>query len=171
MKLLAFAFAMCALAQDVPVASSAGEPETGPLGSFLYYVEQIARLGNPTPGSLPTVRDAVALYLREEFRCTDQETQALQAVAASYVRRVDLIRAPYGHLVFEARLEFADTGQESIKFNQAMKKMNEQLAEQAVQAKQQLKAALRDERFERLDAWVHSADAKRCVGGPCVIKR
>jgi len=174
MRLLALAFSICAVAQDLPPRLPASVlpdmHQTGSLVSFIAGVDGQMRRDTITPPG-PTPRDVIVSVMRDELHCTDHDIQAIQEAGAEFERRANAIRSRYGNYVFEARLEFADKGEISKAFLQKMERMNSQLAELESRTERELKTVVGEERFQAIDAWVRSPESKRCRIAPCPVKR
>ena len=169
MKFVVFALAVCAYAQE-PSVATAGTTRSGPLISFLTTTSGYLRNTTERPDGR-TFRDAIVAVLHNEIHLTDRDIQAIQDAGDSFQRRAAAICAPYFGGVFEARLELADTGKESEAFQQKIDRMNAQLAELEAATERDLKAAIGADRFQAVDAWARSPEAKRCLIAPCVAKR
>jgi hypothetical protein len=105
---------------------------------------------------IPTLQDAIGL--------TDAEVEILNVTAADCVTKIAAFEKAIGPLIFESRLEIADTGKNSDELAKKLKDLDE-LRNKAILAHvQQLKAALPPASFERLDAYVRApADAKKSL--------
>ncbi len=109
------------------------------------------------PLKLPKLQDAVGL--------TDAEVETLNATAADCVTKIAVFEKAIGPLIFESRLEIADTGKNSDELARKLTDLDE-LRNQAILAHvQELKTALPPASFARLDAYVRApADAKKGLG-------
>jgi hypothetical protein len=135
--------AACAFAQHPPASS--------PLESLFRTVVQ--RSG--TPG----MQSALAF--------TDTEMQALNTIAADSEKRIAAIRKPFGELIFQSRLDFAETGQESETVKQQIQQMSADIAEAVAKAANQLRSALGEDRYQKFDAWLRGGGATGCWVAPC----
>ena len=147
-------FAACMFAEDLPTHS--------PLESFLMTVEQRGRLTEtPPPNTF------VPATIQAALGFTDAEMQSLNAIARAYVHRASILRAPAPEMVFQARLELAETGKKSETFKQQIKAMEAGLAAALAQASRELRTALGDEHYQRFDAWFQAGGATGCWVAPC----
>jgi len=153
-----FALLLClagsALAEDLPAYS--------PLESFLMTVDQRSRLTETAPPST-----SVPATIQAALGFTDAEMQALNAIAREFVHRGSALRAPTSNMVFEARLELAETGKESDTLKQFTKQVNAELAEALAKSMRDLRSALGDERYQKFDSWFRAGGAKGCWVAPC----
>jgi hypothetical protein len=157
------------LCQDPPIAApSPSLPATGVYESFFRLVVQRNRIA-----SNPEVPAVAHPTVQSEFGFTDREMQWLNATAADCEARLSAIRQrqPGPRIIFEARLDAIESGQSSVRLAQQLKEMDDQIAQAISQLTQQLKVALGDARFQKLDAWVRAGAAKGCFIAPCAAAR
>jgi len=137
-------------------------PDTTPLESFFRTVDSRSRITEAPPAisdAPPTVQAALGF--------TDAEMRSLTAVAKAFLNRASSLRASSGEIVFQARLDFAETGKESETAKRQFKQMEAGLAEALTQAANQLRIALGDERYRNFDAWFQAGGATGCWVAPC----
>lgn len=143
-----------ACAQDLPT--------TTPLESFFRTVVQRGHITEVPPANTfapPTIQAALGF--------TDSEMQSLNAIASAFINRASDLRAPTGKMIFQARLDFAETGKESETVRQQFKQMEAELAEALAKAVSQLRTALGDERYQKFDSWLRAGGATGCWIAPC----
>ena len=133
-----------------------------PLESFFRTVVQRSYINEaPPPNTFaPATIQAVLGF-------TDSEMQSLNAIAKTYLERVSRVRAPSGDLIFQSRLDFAETGKESDTVKQQLKVMAAQLAETLSKATRELRIALGEERYQKFDAWFQAGGTMGCWLAPC----
>ena len=147
MKYAALLFlAASACAQDLPSVS--------PLESFFRTVEYRSRI-------------AETHAIQAALGFTDAEMQSLNTVASAFLNRASILRAPTSEMIFRARLEFADTGQESETVKQQFRAMETELAGALAQAVRELRAALGDEPYQKFDSWLRARGTSGCWVAPC----
>ena len=93
--------------------------------------------------------------------------QSLNVIAKVFVHRASMLRTRSGEMIFQARLELADTGQESETVKQQFRAMETELAGALTQAARELRLALGDERYQKFDAWFQAGGAAGCWVAPC----
>src|SRR5438874_2464280 len=114
MKLMVFALAVCAFAQEAPrpyraggdlpmtPSASAATPDISRLGSFLRWVDQELRRNDLVGPDQVSPREVLLSALRDEAGCTEQEIQELQAAGGAYARRENAIFDSHRKDLFEA---------------------------------------------------------------------
>jgi hypothetical protein len=110
-------------------------PSPSPLESFFRTVDYRSRITEtPPPDTFapPTIQAALGF--------TDSEMQSLNSIASAFVNRASALRAPTSEMIFQARLELADTGKESETLKQYIKQMNAEVDEALAKAAGQLRA-------------------------------
>lgn len=96
----------------------------------------------------PTFQEAAGL--------TDQEAQVLSALAADCEAKTGPLHGAVGSLVFESRLQSAESGEVSGWLTQRLKDLDDRRDQIVLDHVRQLKAAFGDSRFQTLDAYVRS---------------
>ncbi len=156
---------MSGLCQD-PTSASLDFPAVGVYESFFNTVVQRSRVVSNPPAStsLPvTIQAALGL--------TGPEMQSLNAIAADCESHLSAVRQSGSHLIFEARLEAIETGHAPVKAAQQLKEMDVRIGRLIEQSTQQLKAALGQAAFQKLDGWLRAGGANQCFVAPCVARR
>lgn len=157
------------ICQELPLASPSPLPAVGEYESFFRTVAQRSRISAPAPS--PEVPAGVPATIQAALGFNDSEMEALDRIASNCVSRLSLVRLPSARLIFEARLEAIETGKESSVVDQSLKDMAAEVARITGQAAQQLKSALGDARFQKLDEWLRGGGAKGCWIAPCSVAR
>ncbi|MEO8370872.1 MAG: hypothetical protein ABI806_16940 [Candidatus Solibacter sp.] len=137
-------------------------PQVSPLESFFRTVVTRSRITETPPANTlapPTIQAAIGF--------TDSEMASLNSIAAAFVNRASSLRAPSGEVVFQARLELADTGTVSDSARQQLTAMEAGLAGALTQASRELRSALGDERYQKFDSWLRARGASGCWVAPC----
>ena len=111
----------------------------------------------------PTIQAALGL--------TDQEMQSLSVIAADCESRLSAVRQSGSHLIFDARLEAIETGQTPVRAMQQLKDMDVRIGKLMEQSTQQLKSALGEAAFQKLDSWLRAGGANQCFVAPCAARR
>ncbi|MDR3703115.1 MAG: hypothetical protein P4L56_25950 [Candidatus Sulfopaludibacter sp.] len=102
--------------------------------------------------------------LQEVIGLTDAEVEILNAAATDCMAKIAVFEKAMGPLVFESRLEIADTGKNSDELAQKLKDLDDQRDKMILAHVQELKSALPSGGFEILDAYVRApADAKKSL--------
>lgn len=151
------------LCQELPFASSSPLPLVGVYESFFRTVVQRGRIA-ATPPEGPT---APPTSVQVALGFTDPEMLSLDAIAAASVVQLSAARQPATQWIFEARLEAIETGKESQKLTRQLKDMEVQVSRVIEQSRLQLKTALGEARFQKLDDWLHAGGANKCWVAPC----
>ena len=121
--------------------------------------------------SSPAAPIAVPPTIQAALGLTDQEMQSLNVIAADCESRVSAIRQSGSHLIFDARLEAIETGQTPVKAMQQLKEMDVRIGRLMEQSTQQLKSALGEAAFQKLDGWLRAGGANQCFVAPCAARR
>ena len=126
-----------------------------PLESFLHTAASRSRI----PETQPSVQAALGF--------TDSEMQSLNEIARAFAGRPSLPVPPSSEMVFQARLDLADTGKESETLKQFFEKRDAERDAAVARAAQLLRTALGEERYRKLDAWLQGGGATGCWAAPC----
>jgi hypothetical protein len=109
-------------------------------------------------------RRAAAPKIQDVIGLTDAEVEALSAAAEDCLSSLDAFKGRTAALTLESRLEFVQFGKHSDALTHKLKQLEEQQTDVVVNHVQQLKAALADASFGRVDAYVRTpADAKKTL--------
>jgi hypothetical protein len=108
----------------------------------------IALNGQPSGLTRPTPQDAIGL--------TDQESQALNALASDFEDGIRSLDSAFAPLVFEGRLRRIESDETSVWLAEKLKDLEDQRNHMVSRYMQRLRAAFGDSRFEALDAFVRS---------------
>jgi hypothetical protein len=147
---LAFTVTGCALCQESPDRAA-----------YAYFFAQVASLRTaadhpPTVSigsdgsarSAPTVQEVVGI--------SDAEAQILRKIAADWNAASDALQESRRGLIFDSRLEFIETGKHSETLEKKLKDLDERSDELVMNHVRQLKAALPDASFAKVDAYVRT---------------
>ena len=165
---IAMGLAVCvrsAVCQDPPPAS----PNLPAVSAYESFFRTVAQRSQTVSGA--PVATAVPATIQAALGLTDQEMQSLNVIAADTESRASAIRQAGSHLIFEARLEAIETGQTPVKATQQLKEMDLRIGRLMEQSMQQLKSALGDAGFQKLDGWLRAGGANQCFVAPCAARR
>ena len=151
------------LCQELPFGASPSLPPAGVYESFFRTVVQRGRMV-ATLQQAPTARPT---SIQAALGFTDQEMMALDAIAAACNVRLSAARGPAAQWILDARLEAIETGQESQRLAHQLKEMEAQISWALEQSILQLKTALGEARFRKLDDWLRAGWANHCWVAPC----
>jgi hypothetical protein len=109
-------------------------------------------------------RRATAPKIQDVIGLTDAQVEALAATAEDCLSSLDDFKGRAAALTLESRLEFVQFGKHSDAITQKLKELDEQRNEVVLNHIQQLKAALADADFGKVDAYVRAPeDAKKSL--------
>ena len=109
-------------------------------------------------------RRATAPKIQDVIGLTDAEVEALSANAEDCLSSLDAFKGRAAALTLESRIEFVQFGKHSEAITQKLKELDEQRNEVVRNHVQQLKTALADADFGKVDAYVRMpADAKKSL--------
>jgi hypothetical protein len=139
----------CALCQESPDRAA-----------YAYFFAQVGTLRvaadhRPTVSgsdrsvrTAPTVRDVIGI--------SDAEAEILGKIAADCNAATDVLQESRRGLIFDLRLEFIETGKHSETLERKLKDLDERSDELVVNHVRQLKAALPDASFAKVDNYVRT---------------
>lgn len=133
---LAFTLAGCAFSQEPP------DP-----AAYAPFFAQIAILKEAT---------SVAPRIGEAIGLSATEVEILRKIAADCVTATDSLQAPKRDLIFDARLEFIETGKHSETLDKKLKELDGRADELVVSYVGRLKAALPAASFEKIDTYLRT---------------
>jgi hypothetical protein len=99
----------------------------------------------------------LSLEAHTSLRPTDQELRSLRTVTADLATESRFFREEVRPLMFEARMQVAESGAVSPSLQEKLRDLENQWARTILDHVRQLKVALGEPCFQRLDKFVHSA--------------
>jgi len=119
----------------------------------------IAENGEVVTRAIPRIQDVIGL--------TGAEVEILNATAGDCVPRIGSLQAAARGLIFESRLQFIESGKHSEALTQKLKEIDDERSRTVLNHIRQLKDALPDSSFEKLDAYVRAPpDVKKSLNVP-----
>jgi hypothetical protein len=151
---LAFTVAGCALCQQRldPVAYSSFFSQVATLNAADHRLPDSAN-GDGTARTVPKIQDVIGI--------SGTEAEILGKIAADYVAVTGSLQEPRRELIFDSRLEFIETGKHSETLERKLKDLDERSDELVLNHVRQLKSALPDASFAKVDAYVRTPVSER----------
>ena len=145
-----------------PAASSANDPDPKLYESFFQQVVRLKSFSNPYLGGEANGKPVVVIVpeIQKVIGLTDAEVALLNTAAADCLSKLQAFRTPVG-LIFEARLQFIESGKVSKPVAQELDDLERQHNQTVLDRVQQLHTAFGDSRFQVLDDYVHSSKSQR----------
>jgi hypothetical protein len=151
---LAFTVAGCALCQE--------RPDSVAYASFFAQVAILKAADRGSPDSangdgivrtVPEVQEVIGL--------SNAEVDILGKIAADCVAATGSLHEPRRELIFDSRLEFIETGKHSEMLERKLKDLDERSDKLVMNHVRQLKSALPDASFAKVDAYVRTPASDR----------
>jgi hypothetical protein len=116
----------------------------------------VAANGEVITRTVPKIQDVVGL--------TGADVEILNATAGDCVARIGSLQAAAGGLILESRLQFIESGKHWEALAEKLKNIDDERSRMVMDHVRQLKAALPDSSFEKLDAFVRAPpDVKKSL--------
>jgi hypothetical protein len=109
--------------------------------------------GDGTARAVPKIQDVIDLSVAE--------VETLAKIAADCVAATGSLQEPRRELIFDSRLEFIETGKHSETLEKKLKDLDERSDELVLNHVRQLKSALSDASFAKMDAYVRTPMSER----------
>jgi hypothetical protein len=119
--------------------------------------------GVEVPLTVPKIQDVIGL--------NDAEVEALNTYVADSLAKIDSLQSAAGPLIFESRLQFAESGKVSEAVTRELRDLDYLHKQIVLEHVQQLKASLPDSSFEKLDAYVRAPSGDGKLLSPTLAPR
>jgi hypothetical protein len=144
---LAFTVAGCAFCQELPdpVAYASFFDQ---VSSLKTQTDRLSKSEEGIVRTIPKIQDVIGL--------SDTEVEILNKIAADCVAAIDSLQEPRRELIFDSRLEFIETGKHSETLEKKLKDLDNRHDQLVLNHARQLKAALPDPSFAKIDGYIRT---------------
>jgi hypothetical protein len=136
------------------VCSGQARPDPAAYERFFQDVSDLQAASSQAASSGDDAK-LVLPKIQEKIGLTDAEGEVLNATADGCVSRLAALRPASARLTLQSRIEFAGYGKHSDELTQKLKDLEDQRNQMVLDHVQQLKAALSEASFAKVDAYVH----------------